>query len=87
VGKHLGSQSTGRFEGVPKTARYFHHWIDSGYNFINDQIATRKHEQTGEVAFFNNIVSRYMNAKASGTLEPPYVNEKGRLQPPAFVSI
>ncbi|KAH8600919.1 hypothetical protein B0O99DRAFT_736933 [Bisporella sp. PMI_857] len=46
--------------------------------------AMRKHEQTGYVAFFNNIVSRFLNAKEAGSLEPPYLNQKGALQPPAF---
>lgn len=48
--------------------------------------ATRVHEQTGETAFFNNVVSRFLNAIDAGSLEPPHLNTKGNLQPPAFVS-
>lgn len=44
------------------------------------------HEQTGEKAFFNNVVSRFLNAIDAGSLEAPYLNKKGQLQPPAFVS-
>ncbi|KAL1955321.1 hypothetical protein VTO42DRAFT_8661 [Malbranchea cinnamomea] len=46
--------------------------------------ATRLHEQTGKVAFFNNIISRYLNARAAGTLDPPHINQDGKYQPPAF---
>ncbi|KAH8679602.1 hypothetical protein BGZ60DRAFT_524818 [Tricladium varicosporioides] len=46
--------------------------------------ATRRHEQTGRAAFFNNVISRYLNAIKAGSLEPPYLNKKGKLQPPAF---
>jgi hypothetical protein len=47
--------------------------------------ATRTHEQTGHKAFFNNVVSRFLNAIDAGSLDPPYLNSKGNLQPPAFV--
>jgi hypothetical protein len=53
---------------------------------IDNIPATRRHEQTGEMAFFNNVISRYLNAIKAGSLEPPYLNKKGKLQPPAFVS-
>ncbi|KAF2790237.1 hypothetical protein K505DRAFT_251638, partial [Melanomma pulvis-pyrius CBS 109.77] len=46
--------------------------------------AVRNHAQTGQPAFFNNAVSRYLNAIDGGTLEPPHVNKDGRYQPPAF---
>ncbi len=49
--------------------------------------ATRKHEQTGHTAFFNNVVSRFLNAVDADSLNPPYLNSKGKLQPPAFVRI
>jgi len=39
------------------------------------------------MAFFNNIVSRFLNAKTAGSLAPPYLNRKGTLQPPALVRI
>jgi hypothetical protein len=48
--------------------------------------AVRRHEQTGKQAFFNNVISRYLNAKKGGTLDPPYLNENGDYQPPALVS-
>jgi hypothetical protein len=53
---------------------------------IDASLATRKHEQTGKMAFFNNMVSRYLNAIKAGSLEPPYLNKKGKLQPPALVN-
>ncbi|KAL3468716.1 hypothetical protein BJX99DRAFT_265894 [Aspergillus californicus] len=46
--------------------------------------ATRIHEGTGRPAFFNNVVSRYLNAVAANTLHPPHINAEGRFQPPAF---
>lgn len=49
--------------------------------------ATRIHKQTGAVAFFNNVISRYLNAKDAGTLDAPHINKDGRYQPPAFVGI
>lgn len=51
----------------------------------NNAPAVRNHPRTGQPAFFNNIVSRYLNAKKSGTLNPPHKNEEGKYQPPAFV--
>lgn len=49
--------------------------------------AVRWHKQTGKQAFFNNVISRYLNAKKAGTLEPPYLNRDGDYQPPALVNI
>ncbi|KAJ9139516.1 Clavaminate synthase-like protein [Coniochaeta hoffmannii] len=46
--------------------------------------AVRNHPRTGQPAFFNNIVSRYLNAKKAGTLHPPHLTDEGRYQPPAF---
>lgn len=46
--------------------------------------AIRNHPLTGETAFFNNIVSRFLNAVDAGTLLPPHVNKDGQYQPPAF---
>ncbi|KAK5065016.1 hypothetical protein LTR84_000851 [Exophiala bonariae] len=46
--------------------------------------AVRRHEQTGKQAFFNNVISRYLNAKTAGTLDPPYLNKDGDYQPPAL---
>ena len=37
---------------------------------------TRLHKWTGRWAFFNNAVSRYLNAKNAGTLNPPYLNKE-----------
>lgn len=49
--------------------------------------AIRLHEQTGKKAFFNNIISRYLNAKNGRTLDPPYLNKEGVYQPPALVGM
>ena len=49
--------------------------------------AIRLHEQTGKKAFFNNIISRYLNAKNNQTLDPPYLNKEGAYQPPALVGM
>ncbi|KAL3490021.1 hypothetical protein BJX62DRAFT_238475 [Aspergillus germanicus] len=46
--------------------------------------AIRTHEDSGRPAFFNNIVSRFLNALAAETLHPPHVTAEGRYQPPAF---
>ncbi|KAH7110062.1 hypothetical protein B0J11DRAFT_512602 [Dendryphion nanum] len=46
--------------------------------------AIRHHPLTGETAFFNNIVSRFLNAVDAGTLLPPHINRDGHYQPPAF---
>ncbi|KAF9876597.1 taurine catabolism dioxygenase [Colletotrichum karsti] len=46
--------------------------------------AVRNHPQTGDTAFFNNIVSRFLNAIDAGTLQPPHLNKEGKYQPPAF---
>ncbi|KAL2830439.1 taud/tfda taurine catabolism dioxygenase [Aspergillus pseudoustus] len=46
--------------------------------------AIRTHEDSGRPAFFNNIVSRFLNALAANTLRPPHINAEGRFQPPAF---
>ncbi|KXJ87943.1 hypothetical protein Micbo1qcDRAFT_185331 [Microdochium bolleyi] len=48
--------------------------------------AVRRHEQTGHPAFFNNVVSRFLNAVAADTLLPPHINKEGEYQPPALVS-
>ncbi|KAL2816971.1 taud/tfda taurine catabolism dioxygenase [Aspergillus granulosus] len=46
--------------------------------------AIRTHEDSGRPAFFNNIISRFLNALAANTLKPPHINAEGRFQPPAF---
>lgn len=46
--------------------------------------AVREHEQTGRPAFFNNVVSRFLNAVDADTLQPPHLNASGEYQPPAF---
>ncbi|KAF5010271.1 hypothetical protein FDECE_3556 [Fusarium decemcellulare] len=46
--------------------------------------AVRDHPKTGHTAFFNNAVSRFLNALDAGTLEPPHINKNGEYQPPAF---
>ncbi|KAL4866621.1 hypothetical protein BDV12DRAFT_198971 [Aspergillus spectabilis] len=46
--------------------------------------AIRIHEGTGRPAFFNNVVSRFLNAIKSDTLKQPHINHEGRFQPPAF---
>lgn len=46
--------------------------------------AVRPHPHTGELAFFNNAVSRFLNALAADTLLPPHINKDGAYQPPAF---
>ncbi|KAH7031485.1 uncharacterized protein B0I36DRAFT_243103 [Microdochium trichocladiopsis] len=46
--------------------------------------AVRQHEQTGHPAFFNNVVSRFLNAVSAGSLLPPHINNDGQYQPPAF---
>ncbi|KAF2806585.1 Clavaminate synthase-like protein [Mytilinidion resinicola] len=48
--------------------------------------ALRRHEQSGQIAFFNNAVSRYLNAKGRGTLRAPHVDSKGMYFPPCFYS-
>ncbi|GJC99490.1 taurine catabolism dioxygenase [Colletotrichum higginsianum] len=35
-------------------------------------------------AFFNNVVSRFLNAIDADTLQPPHINKDGKYQPPAF---
>ncbi|PVH91618.1 Clavaminate synthase-like protein [Periconia macrospinosa] len=46
--------------------------------------AIRPHTRTGQPAFFNNAVSRFLNAVDAQTLEPPHLNKEGKYQPPAF---
>ncbi|KAF2011585.1 Clavaminate synthase-like protein [Aaosphaeria arxii CBS 175.79] len=46
--------------------------------------AVRKHPHTGQTTFFNNTVSRFLNAIDAETLQPPHINKDGRYQPPAF---
>ncbi|KAK2063064.1 Clavaminate synthase-like protein [Colletotrichum caudatum] len=46
--------------------------------------AVRDHPRTREAAFFNNVVSRFLNAIDAGTLQPPHINNEGQYQPPAF---
>lgn len=48
--------------------------------------AIRDHPKNGKPAFFNNIVSRFLNALDNDTLQPPHLTQDGKLQPPAFVS-
>ncbi|KAK6213839.1 taurine catabolism dioxygenase [Colletotrichum tabaci] len=38
----------------------------------------------GDTAFFNNVVSRFLNAIDADTLQPPHINKDGKYQPPAF---
>ncbi|KAK0721861.1 hypothetical protein B0T26DRAFT_739253 [Lasiosphaeria miniovina] len=44
----------------------------------------RDHPRTRQRAFFNNIVSRFLNADNAGTLLPPHLTGDGKYQPPAF---
>lgn len=44
----------------------------------------RTHPHTGEEMFFNNCVSRFLNAIREGTLEHPYRNGRGEYIPPCF---
>ncbi|KAK0620050.1 hypothetical protein B0T14DRAFT_537644 [Immersiella caudata] len=46
--------------------------------------AVRNHPRTREPAFFNNAVSRFLNALDNKTLLPPHINEEGQYQPPVF---
>ncbi|TDZ67515.1 Clavaminate synthase-like protein [Colletotrichum trifolii] len=46
--------------------------------------AVRDHPRTGDTAFFNNVISRFLNSLDAGTLQPPHVNRDGKYQPPAF---
>ncbi|KAF2711035.1 Clavaminate synthase-like protein, partial [Pleomassaria siparia CBS 279.74] len=46
--------------------------------------AVRNHPITSEPAFFNNVVSRFLNAIDASTLDPPHLNERKQYQPPAF---
>ncbi|KAL0253471.1 hypothetical protein SLS55_010450 [Diplodia seriata] len=61
--------------------------------------AVRPHPRTGQLSFFNNAVSRFLNAERAGTLLPPHlvreeeggdgddhppIYGRGRYQPPAF---
>ncbi|KAK0746460.1 hypothetical protein B0T18DRAFT_465526 [Schizothecium vesticola] len=46
--------------------------------------AIRNHPRTGQPAFFNNAVSRFLNALSSDTLLPPHLNSEGEFQPPVF---
>ncbi|KAK1826184.1 taurine catabolism dioxygenase [Podospora conica] len=46
--------------------------------------AIRNHPRTGQPAFFNNAVSRFLNALSSDTLLPPHLNSEGEYQPPVF---
>ncbi|KAK0643287.1 hypothetical protein B0T16DRAFT_391837 [Cercophora newfieldiana] len=44
----------------------------------------RNHPHTGQPAFFNNAVSRFLNALDNDTLLPPHINSAGQYQPPVF---
>lgn len=46
--------------------------------------AVRNHPHTGEPAFFNNAVSRFLNALQNDTLLPPHTNSEGKYQPPVL---
>ncbi|KAK4125177.1 Clavaminate synthase-like protein [Parathielavia appendiculata] len=46
--------------------------------------AIRNHPRTGQPAFFNNVVSRFLNALRNGTLLPPHVSSEGEYLPPCF---
>ncbi|KAK3989374.1 hypothetical protein QBC44DRAFT_85549 [Cladorrhinum sp. PSN332] len=53
--------------------------------------AVRTHPRTGRKVFFNNVVSRFLNALDKGTLEPPHLVRRGdgllgygSYQPPCF---
>jgi len=41
-------------------------WNTMKWQNVDTSLATRKHEQTGKMAFFNNMVSRYLNAIKAG---------------------
>ncbi|KAF2636153.1 Clavaminate synthase-like protein [Massarina eburnea CBS 473.64] len=66
-------------------------WVDqSPTNALGDlrtwQVlpAVRPHTRTGQPAFFNNAVSRFLSAVDAGTLDPPHLTKEGRYRPPAF---
>ncbi|KAL2132254.1 hypothetical protein VTI74DRAFT_4049 [Chaetomium olivicolor] len=42
------------------------------------------HPRTGQPAFFNNIVSRFLNALRNDTLLPPHLSRDGEYLPPCF---
>ncbi|KAK5661146.1 hypothetical protein OQA88_11037 [Cercophora sp. LCS_1] len=46
--------------------------------------AVRNHPRTGEPAFFNNAVSRFLNAQQNDTLLPPHLDKEGKYNPPVF---
>ncbi|KAL2018684.1 hypothetical protein VTK56DRAFT_519 [Thermocarpiscus australiensis] len=46
--------------------------------------AIRNHPRTGQPAFFNNVVSRFLNALRTGTLLPPHISSEGKYLPPCF---
>jgi hypothetical protein len=39
-----------------------------------------------KVAFFKNAAGIFLNTRDAGTLDQPYINKKGKLQPPALLS-
>ncbi|KAK3902931.1 hypothetical protein C8A05DRAFT_43755 [Staphylotrichum tortipilum] len=46
--------------------------------------AIRNHPRTGQPAFFNNVVSRFLNALNLETLLPPHLTSEGIFFPPCF---
>ncbi|KAF2110439.1 hypothetical protein BDV96DRAFT_615335 [Lophiotrema nucula] len=46
--------------------------------------AIRTHPHSGLPSFFNNTISRFLNALAADTLLPPHINKDGKYQPPVF---
>lgn len=46
--------------------------------------AVRDHPRIRRPTFFNNTVSRFLNAIDANTLWPPHINKDGKYQPPAF---
>ncbi|KAK4212629.1 Clavaminate synthase-like protein [Rhypophila decipiens] len=66
-------------------------WVNrSGANPLGDLRiwevlpAVRNHPRTGQPAFFNNVVSRFLNALKDETLFPPHLTKDGDFRPPAF---
>lgn len=54
---------------------------------VSSSTAVRNHPRSGQPAFFNNVVSRFLIAVDNNTLEPPHITKEGRYQPPAFVRV
>lgn len=62
-------------------------WLDNGdLEVLQFLPAVRLHESSGHLAFFNNILGRYLTCKDIGTLQPPHLDNNGIYQPPPMVS-